>query len=249
MTRDTDPDIALDRAALFLDIDGTVLDLAPTPDRVQVPPALVGTISALAAATEGAIAFVTGRSIANVDRLFRPLRLAAIGGHGAEFRARRGEEIERSADMPATIRRWLMSFDGFAPGVVVEDKGSTLAIHFRRAPDAGKRILRALSGQHGALLTADLQILQGKEILEVKPRRFNKGTALRRMMQHAPFAGRVPHFFGDDTTDEDAFRVLPEFGGSGYSVGRDIAGVSRAFETPEDVRLFLSRLAATGKVS
>ncbi len=237
------PDIPLDRAALFLDIDGTLLDIAPTPDSVIVPRSLVRTLETLVASTKGAVAFVTGRPLAEADRLFDPLRLAGIGGHGAEFRAPQQTEPERTAPLPEPLRRLLLGFGAIAPGILVEDKGASLAIHYRRAPEAEPILRRALVEQRPALAAANLQVLHGKDIFEVKPRWFNKGTALKRMMRLKPFAGRMPVFFGDDTTDEDAFRVLPEFEGIGISVGRRIKGASHMFDAPEQVRAYLSRIA------
>jgi trehalose 6-phosphate phosphatase len=235
--------IALDRAALFFDIDGTLLDLAPTPDRVLVPPGLPGTLENLFRSTGGATAFLTGRAIAAVDLLFAPLRLPAVGGHGAEFRLAPEAPVESAAPLPEGLRRGLKALEMIAPGILVEDKVATLSIHYRLAPETGPALRRALDEQRPQLNQAGLQILLGKEIIEIKPRLFNKGTGLLRMLRSEPFKGRTPVFFGDDTTDEDAFRVLPELGGIGISVGRRIEGATFMFETPTRLREFLAGFA------
>jgi trehalose 6-phosphate phosphatase len=230
--------------ALLLDIDGTLLDIAPVPEAVTVPPGLAENIERLFEATSGAVAFVSGRTLETVDRFFAPLRLPAIGCHGAEFRASRGGDVERAALLADALKQRIVEIANVAPGIRFEDKSYTFAIHFRQAPEVGPRVLRALLEQRSSLLGSDLQILGGKSVIEIKPRWFNKGTGMSRLMRHRPFSGRRPVFLGDDTTDEDVFRVLPEFGGRGYAVGREIAGADFAFESPGEVRKWLAALAS-----
>lgn len=244
MMNGTDLKISLDRAALFFDIDGTLLDLAPTPDAVVVPQEVCDALGYLDTETRGATAFLTGRSIASVDRLFAPLKLAVVGGHGAEFRLSPGAEVEYAAPLPDPLRRNLKALEGIAEGIIVEDKYSSLSIHYRLVPEAGPLLKRALDEQRAQFSAAGLQVLQGKEILEIKPRVFNKGTGLRRMLQTAPFKGRTPVFFGDDTTDADAFAILPELGGIGISIGRTMEGSTYMFPTPADLRKFVTGLVA-----
>ncbi len=236
--------IDLPRSALFLDIDGTLLDIAARPDAVRVPGGLAATIARLAAGTAGAVAFVTGRTIADVDRLFRPLRLACVGCHGAEFRGSPAGDIEIAASLPDAVRNTAMEIAQVAPGVVIEDKGTAVALHYRLAPEQGPFVLRALIERQADFAAAGLQLMRGKCLVEIKPRGFNKGTGLDRLMRLSPFAGRMPVFFGDDTTDEDVFRILPEFGGRGFAVGRAIAGAEHVFETPGALRRFLAQLTA-----
>jgi trehalose 6-phosphate phosphatase len=197
----------------------------------------------LFAATGGATAFLTGRSIAAVDELFAPLRLPAVGGHGAEFRLAPDMPVESSAPLPESLRRGLKDLERIAPGIIVEDKVSTISVHYRLAPEAGPILRRALDEQRAQLKASGLQLMLGKEIIEIKPRLFNKGTGLLRMLNADPFKGRTPVFFGDDTTDEDAFRVLPELGGIGISIGRPIEGAQYMFETPKQLRAFLQGFA------
>ena len=243
MMNDADLKIDLETAALFFDIDGTLLDLAPTPDLVEIPAGMHGLLEHLFAATGGATAFLTGRSIAAVDKLFAPLRLPAVGGHGAEFRLAPDMQVERAAPLPENLRHGLKDLERIAPGIIVEDKVSTLSVHYRLAPEAGPILKRALDEQRPRLKASGLQLLLGKEIIEIKPRLFNKGTGLLRMLHAGAFRGRTPVFFGDDTTDEDAFRVLPELGGIGISIGRSIEGARYMFETPTQLRAFLQGFA------
>ena len=243
MKNDADLKIDLASAALFFDIDGTLLDLAPTPDLVVVPAGMPALLETLFSATGGATAFLTGRSIAAVDALFAPLRLPAIGGHGAEFRLTPEMDVESSAPLPDSLRHGLKGLERIAPGIIVEDKVSTLSVHYRLAPEAGPILKRALDEQRAQLVASGLQLLLGKEIIEIKPRLFNKGTGLLRMLQSGSFRGRTPVFFGDDTTDEDAFRVLAELDGIGISVGRPIEGADYMFKTPTQLRAFLSGVA------
>lgn len=231
------------RAALLLDIDGTLLDIAPTPDSVMVSRELVDAIQTLFERTSGAVAFVSGRRIAAIDHLFAPLSLPAVGCHGGEFRARPNAEIFQEVLIPESIKERIAEIAGIAPGVQLEDKAHTLAIHFRAAPEAGPLMLRALLEQRSALAAADLQLLNGKAVIEIKPRWFNKGTGVTRLMRHPPFSQRMPVFLGDDATDEDVLRVLPEYDGVGYGVGRDMSGAAYTFESPQHVRSWLVGLA------
>jgi trehalose 6-phosphate phosphatase len=237
------PSLDLERVSLLLDIDGTLLDIAPTPEAVRVPPTLVGAIDALAKRMSGAIGFVSGRTIETIDSLFAPVKLAAVGCHGAEIRENPGAEVQTAPTLSDGVRACVREIAAVAPGVLFEDKGYTFALHFRAVPDAGSAILRALMERRALLMSQDLVILRGKEVIEIKPRWFNKGTGLAHLMREAPFKGRTPVFLGDDTTDEDVFRVLPDFDGIGISVGRRIEGAGHMFGSPRAVRDWLSELA------
>ena len=229
-----------------MDIDGTLLDIAPTPERVSVPASLVDTIAKLSRLTSGAVAFVSGRQLATIDALFAPLRLPAVGCHGAEIRVSADGTVQNGPELPDSVRHCVQEVASIAPGVLVEDKGHTIAIHFRSAPDAGAAVLRALLEQRVSFAAQDMQILRGKAVIEVKPRWFSKGTGLKHLMQHPPFVERTPVFLGDDTTDEDVFRVLPDYEGFGFSVGRRIDGAAHVFESPGEVRRWLTSLADGG---
>ena len=233
------PRLNFAQAALFLDIDGTLLDIALTPHAVCVPSILIWAIEVLNARLHGAIAFVSGRPLEEIDMLFHPLKLASVGCHGAQIRLSPDAEIEKAMTIPAEVKDRVSEILNLAPGIALEDKGYTLAVHYRRAPDSGPMVLRALMERRQFLDRFDLQLLKGKCVIEIKPRWFNKGTALRRLMAHSPFTGRTPVFIGDDMTDEDVFRALPDYDGIGLAVGRAIPGAAHVFDTPKTVRNWL----------
>jgi len=233
----------LSSVALLLDVDGTMLDLAATPSSVVVPVALRASLDTLYARCGGALALVSGRLIENLDRLFEPLRLPAIGGHGAQIRLRTDDPIRlRSAPAVGHALRKLMAGMAFDPRVVIEDKGTSLAVHYRLAPELGPALDLELRAMVDALGTDALEVLHGKLVIEIKSAKVNKGEAVRELMRHEPFAQRTPVFIGDDTTDEAVFRNLPGLGGVGYSVERAMAGASGAFRSPADVRAWLAYL-------
>jgi trehalose 6-phosphate phosphatase len=233
----------LRKVALLLDIDGTIVDIAPTPTAVWVTPALKGALARLVGLTGGALALVSGRSLADVDRLFAPLRLAAIGGHGAEFRPAQGDKAEARdpLGLEPELRRKLRAVAG--AGVVAEDKGFSVALHYRLAPEREMQVREAVNRICAEPWDAPIEVLPGKAVIEIKHAGFSKASGVRELMTHAPFAGRRPVFVGDDTTDETVFAILPELDGIGFSVGRQVAGLAGCFETPAHVRAWLERLA------
>jgi len=236
---------ALDPAqiCLLLDFDGTLVDIAPTPDAVHVPETLCDALARLLPALGGALALVSGRPIADLDRRFSPLKLPIVGGHGAEMRVREGKIVSAVAPLPEAFRRQLTEAQNLDPGIVVEDKGYSLALHYRKAPQCEEALRRHIDRVLAAFSGEAVEVLPGKALFEVKRPGVSKGESVRKLMQHAPFAGRMPVFVGDDVTDESVFAALPALGGKGYSVGRRFAGVSGIFDTPEDVRAALRRLA------
>ena len=129
------------------------------------------------------------------------------------------------------------------PGIIVEDKGVSIALHYRLAPDKEEHVRRAAINAIDDLALDNLELLPGKFVIEVKQTGFNKATAVCALMGHAPFRGRKPVFIGDDTTDEPVFPVIPKFGGRGFSVGRRLHGVAGHFDKPADVRRWLEILA------
>jgi trehalose 6-phosphate phosphatase len=234
----------LRQCALLLDIDGTILDLAPAPQEVWVPAELRKTLSRLNAATGGALALVSGRSLHDIDLIFSPLQLAAIGGHGAELRTAPGAQvIHRARPLNPVLKRELASLSELAPGILVEDKDYSLALHYRLAPDKGDALRAGIQEICSALPTGLVEILPGKLVFEIKMAGINKASAVRELMKHPPFVGRNPIFVGDDTTDEPVFPILSQFGGLGFSVGRMVADVNGHFDKPESVRSWLSRIA------
>jgi trehalose 6-phosphate phosphatase len=234
----------LSKCALLLDIDGTILDLAPAPQEVWVPVELRKTLARLESLTGGALALVSGRSLHDIDLIFSPLQLAAIGGHGAELRPTAGAEpVVRSVALDPVLKRKLATLTELGPGILVEDKNYSLALHYRLAPDKGEVLRAAIAKICAAAPRGSIDILPGKLVFEVKMAGINKASAVRELMKYPPFAGRNPIFIGDDTTDEPVFPILSQFGGLGFSVGRVVPDVNGHFERPESVRVWLARIA------
>lgn len=238
--------------ALFLDVDGTLLDFAETPEQVSVPSGLPDLLRALHDFLGGALALVSGRPIATLDRLFAPLRLPAAGQHGAELRATALGEIVRTpppshlAEVSAGLRR----FAATHPGILVEDKNASVAVHYRRAPqfrdelEAFTRAAIATNNEH-------MEILEAVMAFDVKLRSVDKGRAVAWFMNRPPFTGRVPVFIGDDHTDEYGFAEVAERAGYAIQVGTSRPRVTPwHIATPADLRQWLragfADLAATG---
>jgi trehalose 6-phosphate phosphatase len=235
----------LHRFAILLDVDGTILDIAPTPQEVHVPDSLCETLLRIGRRLEGALALVSGRPLSDLDHLFAPLRLPAIGGHGAELRlASDGDAVaSRAAPLDAGFRKLLKAAAARHSGIIIEDKDYSVALHYRLAPKEGLALVHDVRRTCENWGDPSIRILSGKAVIEVKGRGFDKGTGVRELMNHAPFAGRIPIFIGDDITDEDAFRVVPEFKGLAMSVGRKLPGVSGLFQSAAEVRQWLAWLS------
>jgi len=230
--------------AVLLDIDGTLLDLAPTPREVWVPPGLAKTLSQLHEKTSGALALVSGRSLNDIDLIFAPEQFPAVGGHGAEMRVSIDNEAVavHAPPMDKELKRRLAAIAKLSPGILLEDKGYSLALHYRLAPHAEKAIYEAVSLIRADLPNAPIEVLPGKCVCEIKHSGFTKATGVRELMTHEPFRGRRPLFIGDDVTDESVFAIMPDFGGLAFSVGRRAQGVAGHFDEPRDVRAWLARL-------
>src|SRR5438034_2443874 len=234
----------LSETAILLDIDGTLLDLMPTPREVWVPPDLAKTLNRLYRRTGGALALVSGRSLNDIDLIFAPEQFPAIGGHGAEMR------LEADADAVAAhappldkeLKRRLAAIARLSPGILLEDKGYSLALHYRLAPHAEKAIYAAVSLIRADLPDAPIEVLPGKQVCEIKHSGFTKASGVRELMTHPPFKGRRPFFIGDDVTDETVFAIMPDLDGLAFSVGRRAKGVAGHFDAPSDVREFLAHL-------
>jgi len=240
----------LNRLAILLDVDGTLLDIAPTPGEVEVPGSLPRTLALVSEQAGGALALVSGRPIAELDAFFSPLRLPSIGGHGAEMRpVANGVLISgRTALLDTEFKQRLKDIAARHPGVLIEDKGYSLALHYRLVPKQGLGLVHDIKHAFEAWADPSWELLFGKAVLEIKSAAFNKGTAVRQLMAYPPFAGRAPIFIGDDRTDEDAFAVVPEFNGHAMSVGRKLPGIEKYFECPADVRRWLGQMSG-GTVS
>ena len=234
----------LSETAILLDIDGTLLDLAPTPREVWVPPGLAKTLNRLVARTNGALALVSGRSLNDIDLIFAPDVFPAVGGHGAEMRIDPDSEsvAAHAPPMDKELKRRLAAIAKLSPGILLEDKGYSLALHYRLAPHAEKAIYAAVSLIRADLPNAPIEVLPGKCVCEIKHSGFTKATGVRELMTREPFKGRRPFFIGDDVTDETVFAIMPDFDGLAFSVGRRAKGVAGHFDAPSDVREFLTHL-------
>jgi trehalose 6-phosphate phosphatase len=234
----------LSETAILLDIDGTLLDLAPTPREVWVPPDLAKTLNRLMVRTNGAMALVSGRSLNDIDLIFAPEQFPAVGGHGAEMRIDPDSEsvASHAPPMDKELKRRLAVIAKLSPGILLEDKGYSLALHYRLAPHAEKAIYAAVSLIRADLPNAPIEVLPGKCVCEIKHSGFTKATGVRELMTREPFKGRRPLFIGDDVTDETVFGIMPDYDGLAFSVGRRAKGVAGHFDAPSDVREFLAHL-------
>ncbi|MDA9505335.1 trehalose phosphatase [Bradyrhizobium sp. CCBAU 11386] len=234
----------LGETAILLDIDGTLLDLMPTPREVWVPPGLSETLKQLVERTSGALALVSGRSLNDIDLIFAPDVYRAVAGHGAEMRLSVDNEADdvHAPPLDKELKRRLAAIAKLSPGILLEDKGYSLALHYRLAPHAEKAIFEAVSLIRADLPNAPIEVLPGKFVCEIKHSGFTKATGVRELMQHEPFRGRRPLFIGDDVTDETVFAIMPDMNGLAFSVGRRTMGVNGHFDAPSDVRAFLARL-------
>ena len=235
----------LSNVAILLDVDGTILDIAPTMDDVHVPPSLRHTLRRVTAGAGGALALVSGRPLKDLDSLFAPLRLPAIGGHGAEMRpfAYGDSYSRRGIVLNSELKQRLREIADRHPGVAVEDKGYSLGLHYRSAIEREIDVVNDVFRVCKVYQPDSFELLTGKAIIEIKAPGFNKGTAVRELMNYPPFIGRTPIFVGDDITDEAAFAVMPEFNGVAISVGRKLRGILDTFQTPNDVRNWLERIS------
>jgi trehalose 6-phosphate phosphatase len=234
----------LDETALLLDIDGTLIELAPTPRDIIVPPKLGPTLLALHERLDGALALVSGRSLTDIDVIFAPLQFPAVGGHGAEMRLSTDNEAvdTHAPPMDNDLKRRFIAISQLSPGILLEDKGYSIALHYRLAPQFERAIYEAVSAIRADLPEAPIDVLPGKSVVEIKHRGFTKATGVRELMSNAPFAGRKPIFIGDDVTDESVFAIMPSFRGVSFSVGRRAHGVNGHFKAPKDVRAWLTHL-------
>lgn len=230
--------------ALFLDVDGTLLELAPTPQDVKVPEGLIALLQRLFVGLDGAVAIVTGRLISDIDFILSPVRLTAAGVHGAEMRNDPNRDIERvGAELPDAIVKAVRKLAHSIPGVIAEPKGTGLALHYRLAPMAEGEILaalrHALERHSGAF-----EVVPGKKVFEVVPAGLSKGTALIRLSELPQFRGRVPIMIGDDIGDVPAFAAAEALDGFGLRVaGEQFAASEADFAGPRAVMDWLETFA------
>ena len=219
--------------ALFLDFDGTLVDIAPRPDDVVVSDTLKALLEALHGALGGALAVVSGRRLQDLLAHLAPVVLPAAGSHGLEYQVQAGRShVASDARLPDSFWQAIESFVADRPGLLLEHKGHGAALHYRQAPE-----LRDESHARLAELrdrdASDFELQAGKMVWELRPAGINKGTAIERLMQEAPFAGRRPVFVGDDVTDEDAFRVVNAKGGWTIHVGDGLATTEAKLGLPD----------------
>jgi trehalose 6-phosphate phosphatase len=206
--------------ALFLDFDGTLVELEDHPDKVTLPPGMAPRLRHLQAAFNDAVAIVSGRALADLEGLLDPLRLPLAGLHGLERRDARGcvHRDERDREGLDAVRDAIAGFVNARPGLYAEDKGGTVALHWRGAPEREHEVAAFLERQRRQLGDG-FHIQGGKQVFELKPVGRDKGRVVREFMAEAPFAGRTPVFIGDDRTDEDAFTAVNALGGVSIRVG------------------------------
>ena len=224
--------------AYFLDVDGTLLDIADTPDAIRVDAALLDLIGQLHCASGGAVALISGRALSDLENRLGALRLPLAGQHGLERRDAAGRLWIHAAPPAAkcAIKEALEPVLARHPGLLLEDKGLTLALHYRLAPQLAayaQRLMRRLAGA----AAAGLEVQRGKRVAEVKPAGIDKGTAVTEYLAESPFKGRCPVFIGDDLNDEHGFAEVNKLHGISIKVGkgrscarfrlRDVAAVRR----------------------
>ncbi len=232
-------DVDVGATAFFLDVDGTLLGFKDQPQDVVADPTLLDILRRLRQAAGGAVALVSGRMTADLDRIVEPLVLPAGGVHGAELRFADGRKIVRKSHELAAVRPAAEALAACA-GLIFEAKGATaFAIHYRRAPEREQEVLRALEG---LVVGHDLMVQRGKMVAEVKARDLHKGAAIEALMGSAPFVGRSPLFIGDDLTDEHGFAAVLALGGRAVKVGAGETIASDRLTDPFDVRAFLEHV-------
>jgi trehalose 6-phosphate phosphatase len=232
------------RHAFFLDVDGTLLEIRPRPEDVVADASLRDSLSRLETRCGGALAVVSGRRIDDVDRIFAPLNFITAGLHGAELRFFDGTRIVAPSAVMDIARPKLHAFVAALEGLRLEDKGATLAVHFRQRPELEAAVLEFLR----PLARDGLAVQKGKMVAELKEVRYDKGKAIEALLAVEPFVGRTPVFVGDDLTDETGFAVVNAHGGYSVRVGADGAMTRARFRLidPAELRRGLAVLAAGG---
>ena len=233
--------------ALFLDFDGTLVDIAAQPELVHIPPQLPLLLQTLQTRLGGALAIVTGRQIADIDQFLAPLRLPIAGEHGARRRDAAGMLFAVDAPDLRPITAAAQQLADQHPGLRVERKEAAVALHYRHAPtlEAVCRNTMRTAVQH----VPGVVLLHGKCVFEAKPAAVDKGQAIKALMQEAPFAGRVPVFAGDDVTDEAGFSAVAEIHGSGIKVGAGPTFATHRCDNPAALLAWLEAAVAEAATS
>ncbi len=229
---------------LFLDVDGTLVELTDTPSQTTADPEIKSLLREVAERLGGAVALVSGRRISTLDELFAPLRFPAAGLHGVERRKADGtiqgaNFIDSQLDHARAVIKGLVDAH---PGMLFEDKDRSLAVHFRMAPQH-EQIARESVAEIAKSLGSNYHVQPGKMLFEIKPRGFSKATALQAFMKESPFSGRKPAFVGDDLTDQDGFAMAEAHGGISVGVGDRVQGQFYLADVAA-VRMWLRQIAA-----
>lgn len=224
-------------SAVFLDFDGTLVDLAPTPDGVRLEAGVVDALLMLARRHGGALAIISGRPVAQIDAMLAPLLLPVAGVHGVERRDADGRlSVVPTPDVSAVLAR-AQALAERHPGLLVEHKRGAVALHYRLAPELEQLCVQEMTAAVQAC--PGLLLLHGKMVLEAKPATTDKGSAIAAFMAEAPFAGRRPVFAGDDTTDEAGFAYVQGAGGHGVKVGSGPSVATLRLASPDALRTAL----------
>ena len=234
--------ISAANSAFFLDVDGTLLEFKSRPEDVVADDSLRALLARVRADAGGALALVSGRTLADLDRIVSPLLLPAAGTHGAELRFADGHRETTESTVLDAVRAVAKRFVEEHSGLSLEDKGASLAIHYRTAPEWSADIADFLER---LVVQDDLMVQHGKMVAEVKTARSDKGKAIDVLMQSPPFAGRTPLFIGDDLTDEHGFRVVRKRDGVSIKVGTGNTLAQYRLNDPEEVLDFLRRITRT----
>lgn len=231
--------------AFFLDIDGTLLDLAAHPGLIRVDGDLVALLKSLGRAAGGALALISGRSVKDIDSLLADSGFCVAGQHGAERRDFSGTMHAREVSRAAleTARRGLALVAARHPALVLEDKGVNFAVHFRSAPELGEQTQAAVRGL-ARELGGEFEVQLGKMVVELRPAGKDKGVAISEFLSEAPFLGRAPVFVGDDLTDETGFELINRVGGHSVKVGQGQSAARWRLADASAVRAWLGDFVA-----
>ncbi len=228
--------------ALFLDFDGTLVEFADQPESVFIPPYLPDLLKHLHAELNGALALISGRSIASLDSLLGLPHIPLAGGHGAEWRIDGNYQIDERHSPDFSVAAELLIDYAHLHNLLFENKGHSIALHFRQHPEMKKNVDQFIASHIEAL--AGLRVIYGNCVREIQPKGMDKGKAVARFMQMTPFAGRLPVYIGDDTTDEDAFQWVNANHGVSCKVGGGMTSAQQRIESVADVRRNLADLFA-----
>ncbi|MEO8653670.1 MAG: trehalose-phosphatase [Ramlibacter sp.] len=235
-------------SALFLDFDGTLVDLASQPEAITVPAGLVGTLQVLGEYLEGALALISGRPIEQIDRYLHPLHLPVAGVHGTERRGGGGAITLLATHPMQRVEEAVAGLTARHPQLRVENKRGSVAVHYRQAPELEALCLKVMEA--AVADSPGLTLLRGKMVVEAKPGGTSKGHAIEAFLQEPPFAGRTPIFVGDDFTDEVGFATVQRMQGLGVKVGEGPSVAWQRIASPAALRRQLQRAAGkAGKVN